>query len=160
MSSRFTDADRAEALLHASVFGDRAACRKYGCTARTLRNWRELLRDGDPELSAVFRRYAAAAAEATGDAEGGAATRAGSFADFLQDQVRRASEILVAKAGEINAANPEGLRAVNDHVATLLEHVAALEYISNLFGTGEHGRPDEPERTPDAGGVTPTGVGP
>ncbi|MEO0557392.1 MAG: hypothetical protein AAF170_04325 [Bacteroidota bacterium] len=131
---RPTNTDRAEALLHAAVHGDEAACERYCCTARSLRNWRERARDPESELSAVFRRYSAAIQEATGNEEAATDERASSFAAYIEGQVRKASDIIVEKAREINAANPESIRAVNDHVATLLGHAAALQYIASLFG--------------------------
>lgn len=135
MASRYTDADRAEAVLHAAVFGDDAACEKYGCAPRTLRYWREEARDPDSQIAAVCRRFQAAVKEAQGDDAAATEARAGSFADYIRGQVRKASDIIVEKAREINAANPESIRAVNDHVATLLGHAAALQYIESLFGS-------------------------
>ena len=126
---RLNDSDRAEAILHAAVHGDAAACARYGCTSRSLRNWRTEVRDTESALSAVFRKYASALQPDEAAVE----TRSEGFVDYVRGQIRKASDILVKKAEDVNAANPEGLRAINEHVATLLEHVAALEYIGRLF---------------------------
>ena len=142
MGSRYTDADRAEAVLHAAVFGDESACEKYGCAPRTLRYWREEARDPDSQIAAVCRRFQAAVKEAQGQEAEATEVQAESFASYIRGQVRKASDIIVRKAEEINAANPESIRAVNDHVATLLGHAAALQYIESLFGSADDGEGD------------------
>ena len=131
------DTDRkVQFILHAEIHGDEAACARYKLSRRSLQNYRQEARDPDSELARTFASYAQALARPE--------ERAETFAEFLQSQVRKASAILIEKAGQINAANPEGLRAVNDHVATLLDHAAALEYIGGLFGPGSvHGGTDD-----------------
>ena len=128
-----SNADRVEAVLHAVVYGDDAACSKYGITARSLRRYRDQIRDPESELSATVRRFSAAIKEAQGETAAAEGDQAEDFMVYIQRQVRRASDIIVEKAEQINAANPESIRAVNDHVATLLGHAAALEYIGRLF---------------------------
>ncbi len=134
---QLSDSERAEAVLHSVVHGDDSAAERYGITVRTLRRYREEVRDPDSKLSAVVRRFSAAIKEAQGEDDAAADERAESFASYCERQVRRASDIIVRKAEEINAANPESLRAVNDHVATLLGHLSALQYIASLFGSGD-----------------------
>ena len=55
--------------------------------------------------------------------------------------MRRLSAIIERKAEEINAANPASIEAVNAHVATLLGHAAALQYLAGLFGTSDEVSP-------------------
>ena len=135
MASRYSDADRAEAILHAAVFGDDAACSKYGCAPRTLRYWRDEARDPDSQIAAVCRRFQAAIKEAQGQEDAATEDRAQSLASFIDGAVRRLSAIIEKKAEEINAANPASIEAVNAHVATLLGHAAALQYLAGLFGS-------------------------
>lgn len=139
MGSRFTDSDRAEAILHAAVFGDDAAVAKYGCAERTLRSWREEARDPDSQIAAVCRRFQAAIRETQGDEVGAVDVRAESLAVFIDGAVRRLSAIIEKKAEDINAANPQSIEAVNNHVATLLGHAAALQYLAGLFGAPADG---------------------
>lgn len=138
-----TDPERAEALLHAAVHGDEAATSRYGCSARSLRNWRARAADPTDALSVVMRRYAAALEGVTGDEDAAARKRANSFADELRERVQQASDVILAKAKDINPHNPEASRAINDHVKTLLEHVAALDYIAALFNRSTASGTDE-----------------
>lgn len=135
---RPTNPERAEVLLHASVFGDEAATQKYGYSARSLRNWRAEVRDPESDLAASFRQFQEAVAELQGD-ESGAAQRATSILDFIDGQVRELSAVILEKARQINAANPAGIESVNGHVATLLGHAAALQYIAAATGGAPSG---------------------
>lgn len=152
MGKRLKAHEQAEAVLHAAVFGDDGACARYGITTRTLRRYREEVRDPESELSAFVRQYQAAAQEANGQPEAAAETRVESWADYVRGQVRKASDIIVRKAEEINAANPESIRAVNDHVSTLLGHATALQYLDGLFGA-------QTARPAGASDSTPAGEG-
>lgn len=128
MAQRLDTDGKAQAILYAAVHGDEAACRRFKVSARSLRNYRADAREKGSELSETFRRYAEAVSPEQ---------RAAGFTDWLLGQVKRASELLYAKAEkEANARNPEALRAINDHVATLLEHKTALDYLAGLFGSG------------------------
>lgn len=129
-----TDA-KVQAILHAEVHGDAAACAAFGVTDRALRKWREEAATAGTDCSELFRQYASAL---------NPERRAVDFAAWLQSRVQAASDLLLKKAEGINAANPEGLRAINEHMAALLEHAAALEYIGSLFGpsTGDHAGAD------------------
>ena len=116
---------KVQAVLHAAVHGDASASKAFDVTDRALRKWRDEARTDGTDCSELFRSYAAAL---------NPDRRATDFADWLLRRVEQASDILVDKARAVSTATPEGLRAINEHVATLLEHAAALEYIASLFG--------------------------
>lgn len=139
MGKQPTDSDRVEALIHASVHGDESACAKWGCTDRTLRNWRRDARDPESKLSGVFRLYSAALRP-----EAGAEARAESFPSFVEGQVRRLCAVIERKAEEINAANPQSIEAVSGLVGKLLEHMTSLAYIAGLFSVPDDEVPDGP----------------
>lgn len=127
--------ERAEAVLHAVVHGDESAADRYKITERTIRRYREEVREPGSKLSEIVRGFSAAIAEAQGDEVAAAEAKAGTLLDFIDGQVRKLSDIVLRKAEEINAANPASIEAVNAHVATLLGHAAALQYIASLFGS-------------------------
>ena len=127
-----TDDDRVQALVFASVHTDAQAARRYGVTARTLRNWRAELRRGDTDLSKTFRRYSAALRPEV---------HADDFLGWMQDQVRALSGVFAEKAREVDGRNPEALRALSEHIGRLMEVSVALVYISRLF--------DSAPETPD-----------
>lgn len=138
MGRRHPDAhEQVQALLYAEVHGDAAAVKRFNISARTLRNYRVLARDESTEVAKIFRAYR--------DALAPDAVQAVEFADWLLQQVREAGGLLVAKARDADARNPEALRVLNEHVATLLDHQTATTYIDRLFAPT-----DDPEGDPEA----------
>lgn len=119
---------KVQAILHAEVHGDESAVKTYKITAQSLGNWRRDAKKEGSDIFKLFQSYAAALDPTR---------KAPDFAGWLLEQVRDVSEIIKAKAKDINAQNPEGLRALNEHTQTLLEHAAALQYIAGLFPQAE-----------------------
>ncbi|WP_420455750.1 hypothetical protein [Rubrivirga sp.] len=123
--------DRAQAVLYAALHGDPAACARFGITSRSLRNWRAETRRNGSELSETFRRYAGAVCPDV---------RAGDFGAWMQGRVKELSDVMLEKARQIDPKNPEALRAVGEHIGTLLETLTALTYIGRLFQREESDR--------------------
>lgn len=134
MGRRLTDTERAEAVLHAVVHGDENAAARYGISVRTLRRYREEVRDPESELSAIVRRFGAALREAQGLDEDAAEERAEAFGAWLHGRIRELSDILLDKARGVNPAQPQAYEAVSGHVRDLLGHAAALDFLARTFG--------------------------
>jgi transposase-like protein len=119
--------DRAQILLYATIHGDAAACARFGVTDRSLRNWRTSVREGG-DLSETFRLYALALAPEA---------RAGEFAAWVEGDIRRASALFFEKVSpaDVSGKNPEVLRAITEHLAALLDHKTALDFLALRFGT-------------------------
>jgi hypothetical protein len=115
---------KVEAVLYATVHTDAAACERFGISTRTLRTYREQVRDEESEVSEVFNAYAAAISPEAAAAD---------FLGWMQDQVKVLSALILEKGREINPKNPEGLRALTEHMGALLNHAAALHYMKALF---------------------------
>lgn len=122
------DHGRVEAVIYAELHGDEAAAKRYNVTVRTLRNWRERVRDPDDEITEVFRAFKAAI-----DPD----FRPHNFAQWLRGQTQDAARLFLEKAQQLDPRNPEALRALNEHMQALLDHAAAIEYITRLFDTPE-----------------------
>ena len=134
----YPDADeRVQAVLFAALHGDEAASARFQITTRTLRKYRAELRDPESDLSKVFRRYASVVRPEV---------RAVDFLGWMQARVMDLSDVILLKAREVNPNNPESIRAINEHVETLLGHTAALVYIGYLFGQGAGGDEDGRQR--------------
>ena len=146
MGRRLSDTERAEAVLHAVVHGDENAASRYGISVRTLRRYREEVRNPSSELSAIVRRFGAALREAQGLDEEAAEERAEAFGAWLHGRIRELSDILLEKARGVNPAQPQAYEAVSGHVRDLLGHAAALDFLARTFG-------DPP---PPGGTTTPT----
>ena len=119
---------RVQALIHAAVYGDAAAAKAFGYTARSLRNWRAEVRAGDTEFSRTFRTYVDAISPES---------RAQGFADWMEGRVRALTDVFIEKAQDINPNNPEALRALTEMTRTLLEHLAALTFLRLRFAQPE-----------------------
>ena len=139
MARRLSLLERAEAVLHAAVHGDEAACARYDVTDRTLRNYRDQVRDPETKLSASFRRLVAAAKEAQGDDLEAADERGGSFRQWLEGRLRETSDVLLEKAREINPKQPQAIEAVSGHFRDLAGHAAALEFLERSFPSSSDG---------------------
>lgn len=125
MGKRLDIDGKAQALLYAAVHGDEAASERFGVSSRSLRKYRAEGREEGTELSETFRRYAAALQPER---------RADDFAATLDTEAGALLGIFRTKAEGVNAANPEGLRAIGEMVGRLLDQRTALAYIENLFG--------------------------
>ena len=136
MAKRLDLDEQAQAILYAAVHGDEAAERKFKVSDRTLRNYREKAREEGSELSAIFRRYAEAVSPGQ--------QRAVTFGAWLTGHVQEVAAVMLEKARLADPRNPLSLQAINAHVATLLEHHAALAYIDSLF-PGTRPPSDEPD---------------
>ena len=132
MAKRLDTDGKVQALLYAAVHGDDAAAERYSVSTRTLRNYRAEAKEEGSELSATFRRYAA---------ELQPETKPSAFAETLDSEASALLSIFRAKAEGVNAANPEGLRAIGEMVGRLLDQRTALAYIHGLLG----GAPPEPD---------------
>lgn len=142
MGRKHPDAhEQVQALLYAEIHGDDAAARRFDVSARTLRNYRALARDESTEVAKIFRAYR--------DALAPDEVQAVDFAAWLLQQVRDAGSLLVEKARHADARNPEALRVLNEHVATLLDHQTATTYIDRLFAPTDDPEGD-PEGDPEA----------
>ena len=51
--------------------------------------------------------------------------------------------MILEKAREVNPQNPDGLRAIGEHVGVLLEHLVVLAYIERLFAPQEAAPPPD-----------------
>lgn len=133
---------RVQAVLFAAVHGDAAAVERYGITARTLRNYRAAVREGDTATARTFRAYAEAlgapgagvAGCDPGDADGPHPARVETFAGFMEGRVRELVELFIEKAEHLNPDNPEALRALGEMCGRMLDHLVAVEYVGRLFG--------------------------
>ncbi|MBE2186684.1 MAG: hypothetical protein IAE99_07930 [Rhodothermales bacterium] len=135
------DHQKVEAILFAEMHGDPAACERFKIAPRTLHSYRALARQDGSEIAKICTAYRAALA--TDDA------KAEDFAAWLLQQVREAGGLLVEKARQADARNPEALRVLNEHVATLLDHQTATTYIDRLFAPTDDPEGD-PEGDPEA----------
>ena len=132
MAKRLDTDDQAQAILYAAVHGDEAACERFGVSDRSLQRYRRKARDPESELAETVARYAAAL-----DGE----RRADDFAAKLDDGADKLLALFLAKAADVNPANPEGMRSIKEMFATILEQRTATAYITSLFG----GAPPEPD---------------
>ena len=117
-------------MIYAEIAGDEAAAKRFKLSTRSLYRYRDLAQDESSELAKTVKMYAAVLHPETEAAE---------FGDFLTEQVRRITNLFAEKGRDVDARNPEGLRALTEHVTALLDHKAALEYIDRAFA------PEQPE---------------
>lgn len=135
--------EQAQAVLYAAIYGDDAACARFKLAARTLRNYRALARDPESDLAATCRKYR----DALGSEEARTEAAAQGFADWLTTQARAVSALLLEKAQGADARNPEALRVLNEHFASILDHKTTTVYIDRLFAPTDD---DDPEGDPEA----------
>ena len=130
--------EQVQALLYAEIHGDDAAMLRFDLSRRSLQRYRDLARDPASDLAQTVASYRAALIPSE---------RGQTFADWLLQQVRDAGGLLIEKARQADARNPEALRVLNEHVATLLDHQTATTYIDRLFAPApdDDAAPRDPE---------------
>ena len=125
MAKRLDTDGQAQAILFAAVHGDEAAIERFEVSERSLQRYRRIARDPESDLAQTVAAYASALQPER---------RADDFAATLDTEAGELLGIFREKAEGVNAANPEGLRAIGEMVGRLLDQRTALAYIENLFG--------------------------
>ena len=133
-AKRLKNHERVEAVIYADVYGEEAAMERYKLSARSLRNYRRLVRKEGSELSETFRTYVSVI---------GSRSRAEAFSLRLRMQAESVSALLMTKAREANPNNPEVLRVLNEHFGSIMERDTAIEYMNRLFGGPDGARDRE-----------------
>lgn len=137
---------QAQAVIFAAVYGDEAACKRYGITDRSLRRHREKARTPGTDLSDTVRRYA----DAMRPPEAVREDKAAAFAVQLSALAMQAGALFMEKAQEAKGVNPASLDAIREFVAVLLENVTAADYVTRLFGSGPGTVPSAAPASPSA----------
>jgi hypothetical protein len=119
----------AEILADANALGsDKKAAEKWGCTERTIRNYRRRMQEGDEEISSKFRKLESEAAA------GWAMQRVLA----LNAAMKRACELLPFETSL-------------KEIGSFVESVGGVDVAKQVLGEGGSARPEDSGLAEDAG---------
>ena len=116
--------EQAQCIVYAAVHGDELALARYDVSRRSLQRYRELAREEGSDLSRLVALYSAALSPEE---------RPETFAAELDSHTRKLLAVFLDKSQGVNAANPEGMRAVGEMIGRLLDQRTAVDYIDKMF---------------------------
>ncbi len=122
---------KVEIILHAEVYGDEAAIKRFSISARMLRNYRALVREEGSEIAGIFRLYREKLAPPEAKAEAHAA--------WLQQQIAKANKTFHKHLKTLQFTGPESLRAITEHMGRLLDRQELGAYLDTLYGSNGNG---------------------